>query len=62
MPSAPVGKSPPAGGRTVMAPNPKLRALRGTFPADLTVKRVDKHLRGFRLVRSDRPKVLQRLG
>jgi hypothetical protein len=37
-------------------------ALRGAFPADLTIKCVDKHLRGFRLVRSDRPKVLQRLG
>jgi hypothetical protein len=38
------------------------RWLRGAFPTDLTIDCVDKQLRGFLLVRSDRPKVFQRLG
>jgi hypothetical protein len=35
--------------------------LRGSFPADLAINRVDKQLRDLLLVRSDRPKVRQRL-
>jgi hypothetical protein len=34
----------------------------GPFPADPTIQRVDEHLRGFLLVRNDRPEVLQRIG
>jgi hypothetical protein len=37
-------------------------ALRGTLPADLTIKRVDKQMRRSLLVRSDCPKVLQGIG
>jgi hypothetical protein len=42
-------------------PDPRPGCLRGTFPADLTIKRVDEQLCGLRLVRSDPPKVFQRL-